>query len=99
MTSADPNYIPSSLSPEIRPVNLQTDFRSTLRKAANTQTSYQNAATLTMNSRSGTTIEQLNSQGKKGTAVESYFCDKKFSGAPEQSLNNFIGDFEIRAAQ
>ena len=38
-------------------------------------------------------------RGKKGHAVESYFRDMKFTGAPEQSVNNFIRDFEICAVQ
>jgi len=39
------------------------------------------------------------SQSKKGQAVESYFRDRRFTGAPEQSVDNLIRDFEICAAQ
>ena len=38
-------------------------------------------------------------QSKKGRAVESYFRDRKFTGAPEQSINNLIRDFEVCAVQ
>ena len=38
-------------------------------------------------------------QGKKGFGVESYFRDRKFSGSPEQSIENRIRDFEICAVQ
>ena len=34
-------------------------------------------------------------QGKKGYAVEAYFRDRKFTGAPDQSIENTIPDFEI----
>ena len=50
-------------------------------------------------SRSGTNLKHSNSQGKKGLAVESYFRDKKFSGTPEQSVNNLIRDFKICATK
>ena len=50
-------------------------------------------------SRRGTNIERSNSQGQKGSAVESYFRDKKFSDAPEQSMNNLIRDYEICTTQ
>ena len=39
------------------------------------------------------------SQSKKGQAVETYFKDRRFRGATEQSVNNLIRDFEICAAQ
>ena len=38
-------------------------------------------------------------QSKKGNAVDSYFKDRRFSGAPEQSVDNLIRDYEICAAQ
>ena len=38
-------------------------------------------------------------QGKKGHAVESYFRDRKFTGAPDQSIDNLIRDYEICAIQ
>ena len=38
-------------------------------------------------------------QSKKGSAVEFYFKGRKFTGAPEQSINNLIRDFEICADQ
>ncbi len=36
---------------------------------------------------------------KKGYAVESYFRDRRFSGAPEQSIDNLIREIEICAVQ
>ena len=38
-------------------------------------------------------------QVKKGYAVESYFRDRKFTGAPEQSVDDIIRDYEICAIQ
>lgn len=38
-------------------------------------------------------------QGKKGYAVESYFKDKKFTGAPNEAVNNLIRDLHICAVQ
>ena len=38
-------------------------------------------------------------QSKKGLAVESYFRNKRFTGAPEQAIDNLIPDYEICAAQ
>ena len=43
--------------------------------------------------------DQVHSQSKKGYVVEAYFRDRKFSGEPEQSINNVIRDFEICAVQ
>ena len=37
--------------------------------------------------------------GKKGGTVDSYFKDRRFSGAPEQSVDNLIRDYEICTAQ
>ena len=39
------------------------------------------------------------SHSKKGNAVDSYFKDRRFSGSPEQSVDNLIRDYEICAAQ
>ncbi len=38
-------------------------------------------------------------QSKKGYDVESYFRNRKYSGAPEQSANDLVRDFEICATQ
>ena len=37
--------------------------------------------------------------GQEGYALESHFRDLKFTGAPEQSVNNLVRDFEICAQQ
>ena len=49
--------------------------------------------------RSSSSQDRASVQGKKGHALESYFRDMKFTGAPEQSVNNLIRDFEICAVQ
>ena len=38
-------------------------------------------------------------QSKKGYAVHSYFKDRQFTGAPEQSVDVLLRDFEICAEQ
>ena len=38
-------------------------------------------------------------QSKRGSALEYYFKDRKFIGAPEQSVDNLIRDFEICSVQ
>ena len=41
------------------------------------------------------TLHPGNIESKKGSVVEHYFTDRKFSGAPSQSVHNLIRDFEI----
>ena len=38
-------------------------------------------------------------QSKRGSAVEYYFKNRKFTGAPEQYVDSLIRDFEIRSEQ
>ena len=49
--------------------------------------------------RQNTIADSAYIQSKKEYAVETYFRDLKFTGAPEQSLDNLIRDFEICATQ
>ncbi len=44
-----------------------------------------------------TSQDRAYDQGKKGYAFESYFRDRKFNGASQQSIGNLIRDFEICA--
>ena len=45
------------------------------------------------------TSDQVYGQSKKGTAVNLYFRDKKFTGTSEQAIDNLTRDFEIYAIQ
>ena len=46
-----------------------------------------------------THADPLHVQGKKGYAVETYFKEKKFTGAPSQAVENLIRDFHTCAIQ
>ena len=49
--------------------------------------------------RHSSSFVQSYDQRKKGCAVETYLRDRKFSGYPEQSIDNAIRDFEICSTQ
>ena len=44
-------------------------------------------------------VDTAYNQSKKGYAVHSYFKDRQFTGAPEQSVDTLLRDYEICAEQ
>ena len=60
---------------------------------------HQDFRTQIQQERSTSSKDPASVQGQKGHAVESYFRDMKFTGAPVQSVKNLIRDFEICTVQ
>ena len=82
VTSADPTYIPSSQSPESRSVKRLTESRPFLSRTANIQSSHQNSAAQATQSRSWTTFDQSNSQGKRALQSSRTSVTRNFQALP-----------------